>query len=674
MATRVNTWTLLNAARYIQVYYNQDWSVLAINPALPPKPAPPDNVSQFGIWNYGDNVVAFEGPQNSAYASARYQDNNGQVQFQGPNVGNWITQVQGDEEFNLVPTSDGNFAIYSVTWKSYLAIGDYISNPSCYPLTTKLNNAPVTLAQAARFTAFGVNRPYVLDFIEIMQDAHGLSLSGLHLQNANLSNSNLSGCDFTQAYSIADCVLDGSNLTRAKFAGISFAGISVSGANFTGANLSDCDFSEVKQWASLPVLTGANLTGATLPTGNLLSGIQASGANFTGVNLAGCDFSNANLSGANLSQLDLRKTVLTGANLSNANLSAADLSSVDLTGANLAGTNLSSIDLTTVTFPSPLTRSTDPTHLTNFAKSTLPFTVIGLDWSYLNLTSTTIVERPTSLAKLVAISTCILSADFSDVDLTGANFANATLSNANLTGANLTNTNFNGASLIGASLSSAQLNQTQFQGGALGGVEQDQAADLSYAYAMSCSFEQCNLYGVNFGGATIIECNFKSAPLSEADFSNAYLPNADFKDSTLQGVKFDGAFMVECDLTNADLSPTQSGAIVASLIGACLQGANFDGANLRGANLNNAALTDIAGSIENQYYGPNGKLTQSEPMGYSASAFPAGASFDPSSTCPNGQTYAANEANNKTIAQMMTATNPPTSWKPVGAPNLTRPR
>jgi hypothetical protein len=61
-------------------------------------------------------------------------------------------------------------------------------------------------------------------------------------------------------------------------------------------------------------------------------------------------------------------------------------------------------------------------------------------------------------------------------------------------------------------------------------------------------------------------------------------------------------------------------------------------------------------------------------MKYSASADPTGSSFDANSTCPNGQTCGTNVTNDKTIAQMITATTPPTSWKPVGAPNLARSR
>ena len=76
---------------------------------------------------------------------------------------------------------------------------------------------------------------------------------------------------------------------------------------------------------------------------------------------------------------------------------------VDLTGATLASTDFTGTDLTTARFSFPLKRSTDPDNPTIFARCTLPYPVIGLDWSCLDLTATTITGLPTDLAGLVAI-------------------------------------------------------------------------------------------------------------------------------------------------------------------------------------------------------------------------------------------------------------------------------
>jgi hypothetical protein len=51
-------------------------------------------------------------------------------------------------------------------------------------------------------------------------------------------------------------------------------------------------------------------------------------------------------------------------------------------------------------------------------------------------------------------------------------------------------------------------------------------------------------------------------------------------------------------------------------------------------------------------------------MRYQATDFPVASSFSDQTMCPNDNTYGTNVANGLTIAQMMTAKNPPTSWAP----------
>jgi uncharacterized protein YjbI with pentapeptide repeats len=98
--------------------------------------------------------------------------------------------------------------------------------------------------------------------------------------------------------------------------------------------------------------------------------------------LVRCNLGGANLSGVDLTGFDLTTTTIAGANLSRVQLPGAILAGVDLTGATLAGTNFTGTDLTTVRFSFPLKRSTDPDNPTTFARCTLPYPVIGLDWSY----------------------------------------------------------------------------------------------------------------------------------------------------------------------------------------------------------------------------------------------------------------------------------------------------
>jgi hypothetical protein len=68
--------------------------------------------------------------------------------------------------------------------------------------------------------------------------------------------------------------------------------------------------------------------------------------------------------------------------------------------------------------------------------------------------------------------------------------------------------------------------------------------------------------------------------------------------------------------------------------------------------------------ITQSYYGEDGTVTTPAPMHYQASDFPVAASFSDDTMCPNLSTYETNMNASLTIAQMMAAPNPPTSWAP----------
>jgi uncharacterized protein YjbI with pentapeptide repeats len=229
--------------------------------------------------------------------------------------------------------------------------------------------------------------------------------------------------------------------------------------------------------------------------------------------------------------------------------------------------------------------------------------------------------------------------------LDGANFAHATLDGAHFTGASLRANggiivNFAGARLINAYFTQAALEQVDFSGAVLGGLQKEESAHFSYAFLSNCTFDQANLFGVHFPGATLLENVFTDvADIQQADFTDAYLPSGDFTSATLRGATFDDAFMVGCILSSADLTPAE-GALTTSLTGAFLQGATWQGAKLGGADLTKAVITKDRGMINEQHYDDQGKLTQPFPMRYPASAFPA---RDGSTICPNGYTHADNQ-------------------------------
>jgi uncharacterized protein YjbI with pentapeptide repeats len=361
------------------------------------------------------------------------------------------------------------------------------------------------------------------------------------------------------------------------------------------------------------------------------------------------------------------------ATLTRTKLGGAKLAGADLTGVILAGTDFTGTDLTTVRFSFPLTRSTDPANPTIFARCTLPYAVIQLDWSCLDLTGATVTGMPVNsagranLAGLNARGLRRLRGDFIKAVLDGANFAGASLAGANFSGASLQGkASFAGATMPGAFFIGAILDQADFTGATLDGADRTEAANFSYAYLSNCVFTGAGLYAVIFTGATLIELALAGpgVNLQQADFSDAYLPNADFTGASLQGTKFNGAFMVECTLTNADLTPAAQGTLQASLAAACLQGATLTGTKLGGASLPNAAVTNTDGQITVQYYDQDGTLTDPYPMPYTGTSYPDASSLSGTTVCPNTATYQENQGNGLTVAQMMTAPQPPTQWKP----------
>ena len=303
--------------------------------------------------------------------------------------------------------------------------------------------------------------------------------------------------------------------------------------------------------------------------------------------LAQCDLRQANLTDANLVGLDLTTTAsLAGANLSGTQLPGTKLAGANLTGVILVGTDFTGTDLTKVRFSFPLNQSTDPDNPTIFAGCTLPYAVIGLNWSCLDLTTTTITGLPTNPAGAVNLTGLVAqgmrrpNGHFDGFILDGANFAHATLDGAHFTGASLRAkrgilVNFSGARLINAYFTQAALEQADFSGAVLGGLQKEESAHFSYAFLSNCKFDQANLFGVHFPGATLLENLFTNvADIQQADFTNAYLPSGDFTSATLRGATFDDAFMVECILSSADLTPAE-GALATSLTGAFLQGVTW---------------------------------------------------------------------------------------------------
>lgn len=427
------------------------------------------------------------------------------------------------------------------------------------------------------------------------------------------------------------------------------SGIQGAGADYSWASLNGEDYSNLQMpnanfaFADLTntKLAGSNLSGAVFTNVLPLTGTTLNGCNLTGANFASVDISNMDFSGANFTNADLRKVTslkgakFTGANLSGANFSGLDLTGVDLGGANLQGTLFTGCDLTVATFSTPPVFSTSHLALTGLASAKLNYSLIELEWSYLDLTHATIVGLPTKLDGLSAVWTNLTGQVLKDMSITGANFSNATLQNVVFAQSNLSRSQFISAQLQGdttipsATLTSCMLMDVDFTGANLTNV------DLSNAY----------FYGANASlkGATILLSIFAGTYLTGVDFSGVL--NSDF-----QGVTFTNACLVNALFKNCNIDdylgrPT-------TFAGACLHGADFTGASVTGCDLYNAGVAATAGTIMLTL--PINGVPVPLPTNYQPTLGLTVATNN-TTVCPNGQRGPCTAAD-------LIALDPPTKW------------
>ena len=373
----INTWMVrcdvaqtVSNGMYAQVYFNQNYTVWGLTPTNRIRRATGFScawsISAAGRWRFSAWAAPVAVPM---LMLPRVTTMAARCNSRLPTAGG-SPAVGGDETYKIVPTSDGFFAIYSTNCNGYVTINP---NPDgdaqgCFPLRATTDD----LTQAARFYPFGTQRPAVIDFLDVCQNASGLSFAGADIAGRNLTGFVLSKCDMTQVAGLENCVLDGANLQHANLSGVHLATVSMSGTDLSNATLIGTDFRSVKPWSKTPILDGANLTNAVLPSslaGASMRGATLTGVNLKGVNLAGADLTNADLRGAivaggvltaaklinaRLEGLNLEGVHITQANLTGAHLAGCKLPDVDLTGTILAGTDFTGVDLTTTTMPCPL--------------------------------------------------------------------------------------------------------------------------------------------------------------------------------------------------------------------------------------------------------------------------------------------------------------------------------
>jgi uncharacterized protein YjbI with pentapeptide repeats len=393
--------------------------------------------------------------------------------------------------------------------------------------------------------------------------------------------------------SLNDCKLPNSNLR-----GVVLSGAELRNIHLENSDLSDADFSRTD-------LRQANLSGAQV-AGTFFSQTNLSLSNVTAVdfrkaNVARATFMGANLKGANFASSNLKNTVFA----SYKEMNSPPMGATIFEGTDFSSTILSNdlfradfwIDLPDsfgdCDFARPFGESskfsTNPNNLTKFRQATLPFNLIKLNWSCLDLTGAKIIGLPQDLTGLQASNLTAQKINLSNHILKNAVFDNADLTNAEFTDADLTGASFKGAKLAGATFSFATLDQARFNGAQLGKTEKVRGAVLSYA----------SMRGAIFTDANLDECQLDSVQWYPDDkgiqgmADNARCQNAKFTDANLAGINLSGATLIgaafeRANLIGADLSGAH--AVEAAFTRAHLQGVLFARAELNGANFTSAAV------------------------------------------------------------------------------------
>ncbi|HAU29224.1 MAG TPA: hypothetical protein DCW68_03830 [Rhodospirillaceae bacterium] len=216
-------------------------------------------------------------------------------------------------------------------------------------------------------------------------------------------------------------------------------------------------------------------------------------------------------------------------------------------------------------------------------------------------------------------------ADFSEMDLSGAdlsrthlkraNFFRTRLAGANLAGADLSESYLCEAILDDANLSGAALSGAMLMESSLRGTNLDDAeaigADFSGACLDSARLDSCNCSEANFSGALLDHARLDHADLNKAKLISTHMTDASLEATNLTRANLykailDGSSMPRANFTAAMLigSSLETSQLEharlneASLIGTSFRGARMARARLVGANLTRADFSeaDLSGA------------------------------------------------------------------------------
>jgi uncharacterized protein YjbI with pentapeptide repeats len=329
-----------------------------------------------------------------------------------------------------------------------------------------LTIATLAVVATAEGAIFRWNDGQLIPGTQNITPGPGIRLDQMMLERADLRRFDLTGASFIQSnLHRSDFTL--SNLTDANFRGAVVTLCNISFSNLNGADFREANLSEATFHNS--TLLGANFEDAIIfgtrfdftqgftasqlystasykakdLTRVAIERVDLTGWNFAGQNMSRMELGGSKLDNADLSHTtllaDLINTSLVGANLRNADLRRAHLSSANVSGADFTDAMVSDAVLVSLdkgTFVEQQLYSTASYKQGNLAGIRLAHNNMrGWNFSQQNLTK----------------------AEFLFSDLQNASFLNANLDDADLDVADLRGADFNGASLVRASLSGADL-------------------------------------------------------------------------------------------------------------------------------------------------------------------------------------------------------------------------
>jgi uncharacterized protein YjbI with pentapeptide repeats len=214
---------------------------------------------------------------------------------------------------------------------------------------------------------------------------------------------------------------------------------------------------------------------ASTPVGQTASFV---GLSLTRADLHDLDLSHANLSGADLSGADLRGAKLVGSKLVGTKLVGAKLNLTWIIGADFSDADLSGADLETLIVSAGM--ETLPQEAARFvganlsgAKITARFNLYDMHGANLShiQASADMRNQSMGLIRTEFSQTNLTDANFKDAALAHVNFKFAKLARANFSGADLSYADFTGADLTDADLSGAKTTGTIFEQAVLKGTK-----------------------------------------------------------------------------------------------------------------------------------------------------------------------------------------------------------